>query len=182
MGKHKKKEAEKPQVAAIDCNAHKLAAIGALDKLTELIEAGTEVDAVDEMMCTPLLWAARAGQAEVVTYLLDKGADIKHKGYGGMNSLHHAANNMREAVTKLLLEKGAEVDEADDQGNTAMHWNATRGVMATAIVLHERGADMNKPNAQGCYCHSQGGGQRAADVHTEAGHPRLRSQCSGCWR
>ena len=57
MGKHKKKgEAEKPQVAAIDGNAHKLAAIGALDKLTELIEAGTEVDAVDEMLCTPLLW------------------------------------------------------------------------------------------------------------------------------
>ena len=86
---------------------------------------------------------------QVLNYLIEQGADVAHRGYGGMSALHHAANGMHEASLVALLDAGADANQADDGGNTAMHFNASRGVMAIAIILQERGADLDVQNKAG---------------------------------
>jgi hypothetical protein len=54
--------------------------------------------------------ASSEGEKELVTLLLDGGADIEKKVHGGCTPLARAIGNGHEAVIKLLLVKGAEVD------------------------------------------------------------------------
>jgi len=62
----------------------------------------------------------------VVTYLLDKGADLESASYGGLRPLHHACNNSKEAIIVELLERGANPNTKDENENTALHWAAAR--------------------------------------------------------
>lgn len=55
---------------------HRAAAKGKIDVAEVLLEFGAEIDAVDaEWSSTPLGWAARHGQQEMVSFLLARGAD-----------------------------------------------------------------------------------------------------------
>ena len=120
---------------------------------------------------TPLLRAARAGDAEAVELLLKAGARVDlavdrawRDQVGGITPLMAAAglNNQTNdtrgkyktqaqavAVIKLLAAAGAEVNARDDRGNTALHGAALRGwgeVIKTLIAL---GADPYLPNKDG---------------------------------
>ncbi len=54
----KKKDEVVVQYAAIDKNIWKLAANGILDLLEKLVDEGANVDAKDELGCTPLVTVA----------------------------------------------------------------------------------------------------------------------------
>lgn len=49
---------------------------GALNRVTELIEAGADVNQRDSEMITLLHWAAINNKKEIVKYLIDKGAVV----------------------------------------------------------------------------------------------------------
>lgn len=67
-----------------------------------------------------LLLAATHGQAEIVSLLLDRGADINARGAGGYTALHLAAQQGNEAMIRLLLEHMADINAATEDGETAM--------------------------------------------------------------
>ena len=54
--------------------------------------------------------AAFIGSENVVSYLLDKGADVKSVTLRGETPLHYAARAAQPGVMKLLLDNGAELD------------------------------------------------------------------------
>src|SRR5205814_789511 len=69
---------------------------------------------------TPLLFAARAGDAESVRLLLAAGADVNDMLPNGMSALVLAAHSGQSAAAMVLLEKGADPNAAGI-GYTALH-------------------------------------------------------------
>ena len=122
------KSAENPLPAPkVDSDIWKVCAIGHVDKLKKLVapasggaeheeskadhdeEGGggaggakakgpVDVNAKDTCNMSPLSWACRNGNMEVVQALIESGADVESVSYGGFRPLHHASNFQRDAV------------------------------------------------------------------------------------
>jgi truncated hemoglobin YjbI/ankyrin repeat protein len=84
--------------------------VGDLDAVRELLDLAPELadaldPACDVAQITPLLHAVFAGQLEVATLLLQRGATV---GANSVRLVRGAANRGHEALTDLLLEHGAD--------------------------------------------------------------------------
>ena len=89
---------------------------------------------------TPLLFAARHGDAASAALLVDAGAPIDDTAAVGTTPLVIAAQHGLHDVAALLLEKGADPDAAG-AGQAALHWAALRGDREMAEILLAHGAD-----------------------------------------
>ena len=100
-------------------------------ELVNAVYTGGEEEEEEEeealLGCTPLFFAARAGQVECMRWLLGKGANVKHLDPKGCSVYHHAAaTDQAEVITSLLaavagtaLSPGA-VDKTE-MGFTPLH-------------------------------------------------------------
>ena len=102
-----------------------------------ILNAGTEVDAIDQDGLPPLFGAVVNYSSETVRLLLDAGAKVNSAYKDGTTPLHWASGNAGRNLrwyfypifqaTKLLLDAGAKVDARDDDGATPLHgvtvWN-----------------------------------------------------------
>lgn len=91
---------------------------------------------------TPLLFAARADDAESARLLLAAGADVNDALPDGTSALTLAAHSGNETVAMLLLEKGADPNGAA-VGYTALHAAVLRGELELVRALLARGANPN---------------------------------------
>jgi ankyrin repeat protein len=110
---------------------------------------------------TPLMRAARAGDAAVMRLLLEKGADPKLTTKDGNTALMFAAGvgyrdkNTRgeesEALEalKVSVEAGLDLRQVNTRGETALHGAANRGADTIVQYLADQGADLNAKNKQG---------------------------------
>jgi len=107
---------------------------------------------------TPLLRAAKAGDAQVVKLLLEKGANPKAVTRNGVNGLMMAANvaareedrtgrgkTQKDAIDTiaLMLGAGVDVNATDTQGRTAAHGAALWGLTDVVRFLHKNGAKLD---------------------------------------
>ena len=93
---------------------------------------------------TPLLFAARSGDAESARLLVTAGADVNDALPDGATALVVAAHSGHAGVAVLLLEKGADPDAAA-VGYTALHAAVLRNDVGLVTSLLAHHAD---PNAQ----------------------------------
>jgi ankyrin repeat protein len=107
------------------------------------------VDITDDIGATPLIYSTRATDTEAIKLLLSKGANVNHKGFGGMTPLHHAANLMHEGTILALLEGGADANCLDAVGNTPLHFLTARGLLSATLILAENGANIDAKNSAG---------------------------------
>jgi ankyrin repeat protein len=110
---------------------------------------------------TPLMRAARAGDAEALRLLLAKGADPKLATREGSNALMFAAGvGYRDKNTKgseaealeglkVMLGTGMDLNAENTRGETALHGAASRGADTIVQFLIDKGARINGKTRQG---------------------------------
>ncbi|RDW76302.1 uncharacterized protein DSM5745_06294 [Aspergillus mulundensis] len=108
-----------------------------------LIDAGADVNLMDNNKRTPLSFAAENGHDALSCLLLDKGADMHLKDTTHRSSLSYAASKGQRSVVRALLDKGAHIDSLDSQSRTPLNWAAEHGEVTTIQLLLEKGARTN---------------------------------------
>jgi ankyrin repeat protein len=103
---------------------------------------------VDEGGSTPLLFAARSGDATSAALLLDAGAKVDDPAPTGATPLVVAAHSGHGVVAALFLERGADPNAAG-AGYTALHAAVLRGDVALVKALLARGAKVDTPLERG---------------------------------
>lgn len=127
---------------------------GDLKKVSLLLDAGADVNAMNEIYGAPLFVAANA---DIARLLIENGADIHAKNKQGSTPLHSAAEKGRTDVARLLIDKGADVNAMNDggttwqtcNGTTPLHCAALKGNTGTARLLIEKGANIHAKNETG---------------------------------
>jgi ankyrin repeat protein len=94
---------------------------------------------------TPLMYAAHAGNIEVIKLLLAKGADVNARNIVNGSALMLAAQKGDTAVVKLLLERGADAHIKNDYGYTALMYAASSESNDPELIraFLARGAEIN---------------------------------------
>lgn len=141
------------------------AAIGSLDAMKLLVEAGADVNSANDFGATPLMWCA--GDLAKARYLLSKGANVKARSKVGRTPLMIAANCDGSAeIARLMIEKGADVKAKDEGGATVLETAATVNNLEVARLLLANGADVNTVDEGGFTPLSQaaGNGDRATEM------------------
>ncbi len=124
------------------------AALGSLESMKALAEAGADVNAANDFGATPLMWCA--GDAAKVRYLLAKGANVNARSKLGRTPLMIAANydGAVESV-RLMIEKGADVKAQDEGGASVLASAAYVNNVEVARLLLAKGAAVNTKDVLG---------------------------------
>jgi ankyrin repeat protein len=91
------------------------------------LTANEDIEAQDSGGRTPLHWAARNENLEVVLCLMERNAKIGTKDDSGYTALHWAVWNEKADIVMALLDADADVTTQDNGGKTALHWAAKSG-------------------------------------------------------
>ena len=105
-----------PSVAGDLTDAVKLKDVA---KVQRLLEAGADANEMIRHDCAINI-AATMGSPEIVTLLLDAGAEIECVGRDGSHPLHNAAFSGHADIVAQLIKRGAKVDAKDTNGRTPL--------------------------------------------------------------
>jgi ankyrin repeat protein len=111
-----------------------------------LLKAGTDVNMPDKEGATVLLSAASEGEAQLVEWLLGKGASIAARDTSGNTALHAVLSRRPDSVAdvvRLLVDRGIDVNVRGENGSTALGMAATDDRnLALLKYLVSKGADI----------------------------------------
>lgn len=107
-----------------------------------------DVHARDSLDWTKLHSAASLGKPELITLLLDKGADINARAKDGSTPLHLAVKRSHPAAVKLLFARGANPAAKDQEGNAPVHIAAELFTPDMLKVLVDMGTSVNARNSE----------------------------------
>ena len=124
------------------------AALGSLESMRLLLDAGADPNAANDFAATPLMWCA--GDAAKVQLLLSKGAKVDARSKLGRTPLLIAAayDGATEAA-RLLIEKGADVNARDEGGMSVLEQAASSNHIELVRLLLAKGADVNTTDEGG---------------------------------
>jgi ankyrin repeat protein len=123
-----------------------LANQGKTAEVMQLLQTGLPVDAGAETGYTALALAVRWQHKELLTQLLQAGADPnKHTNSCYQTTpLMEASRDGNVDIAKQLISKGAKVNEPDKFGDHALNWAAFFGHLEFAQLLLAHGADLTR--------------------------------------
>jgi hypothetical protein len=93
-----------------------------------------------------LLISSDLGDLNIVSLLIDNGADVSATDEYGQTPLHLASN---EGVAQLLIDRGADVSATNEYGWTPLHLASRGGHEGVARLLIDRGADFSATDKKG---------------------------------
>jgi len=133
-------------------------------RLTRNLPGRSGMDSGDTTLdegTTPLMRAARSGDAAAMRILLDAGADPALATKEGTTALHFAAGvGYRDKNTKgteaealealkICIGRGMDINQANSKGETALHGAASRGADSIVKYLVEQGAELDAKTGRG---------------------------------
>ena len=98
---------------------------------------------------TPLHAASQGGYSDIVTQLVNAGANINAVNVHKFTPLHLAFINRNHEIALRLLNAGADVNACDFGGATPLHLAARLGTNRLAAKLISLGSNVNKVDATG---------------------------------
>lgn len=118
--------------------------------MNSLIHTAVENSCVKVLNCL-LIAAATYGKVELMSLLLDEGADIDAEDNEGATPLHCSVGSRGSVeAAKLLLDRRADIEAKNNKGETPLHraafWEETEGVVE---LLLDSGADIEARNDNG---------------------------------
>ncbi|MFA4948065.1 MAG: ankyrin repeat domain-containing protein [Candidatus Krumholzibacteriia bacterium] len=144
--------------AKLDCRAtggtslvHYAARRGDVEVLKQLVAAGLSLNCgPDQWGATPLAGAAQRGQIDVMTFLLDKGADPNYR-LNEFTAIMASFWRPDPETVRMLLAAGADVKRTSETGGNVLHRFAQTPNVPVEIarLLVEAGADPTARNAEG---------------------------------
>ena len=116
-----------------------------------LLERGADIDAPSELEArTALHLAADAGESELVSLLLEEGANVDSRDRSGKQAIHIATISGNADIVARLLEAGASVDSREPaEGMTPLLIASLQGKVDLVKLLVDRGADMEARSFSG---------------------------------
>ena len=116
---------------------------GDLSRLQELIAAGEDLTAQDNIAGTALHWAALTDNVDAARLLIDAGIDLNlAKRSNQQTALHVAAERGNIEVATLLVAAGADLKAGTTTGYTPLHIAAGSDNLKVGKLLIEAGADI----------------------------------------
>ncbi|WP_312076438.1 ankyrin repeat domain-containing protein [Chryseobacterium sp.] len=111
------------------------------------------IDKKDEFGRTPLMNASFSNNTELISWLLENGAEVNAKDNKGYTALHFAAQEAHDDSVNILLNNNAEINAQDENGNTPtwvciMHWKGGKN-MNNLRLFYQKNADLDVKNNAG---------------------------------
>jgi ankyrin repeat protein len=83
----------------------------------------TGIEATDSYLRTALMLATLRKNEDLLSWLIEQGANVNHQDRNGDSALHFAGQEKNEEAAKLLLKASANLDVVDIYGNAPL-WRA----------------------------------------------------------
>ncbi len=129
---------------------HEAVKMGNLAAVRGLIEKDPgQIKATDETGRTPLHWAARGTNNEILAYLVEKGAGLNDLDGSGTAPLHSLASRGNAAGIRILLAKGADINVLAPNKSTPLHFAVLGRQVEALRLLAESKADLESRDEQG---------------------------------
>ncbi|XP_059121173.1 putative POTE ankyrin domain family member M isoform X7 [Peromyscus eremicus] len=116
---------------------------GHIDLVCFLIFKDCEINALDNQMSTPLMKAVQSWEMEIVSVLLDHGADPNIKDCNGEAAIHHAVYVDRPDIASSLLEFGGNIEDTTKDGLTPLLLALRERKPRMAAYLITHGANLH---------------------------------------
>mmetsp|Transcript_21734 Transcript_21734/g.64895 ORF Transcript_21734/g.64895 Transcript_21734/m.64895 type:complete len:570 (+) Transcript_21734:205-1914(+) len=124
----------------------------AISRLLAKKKQSVDVNAVDAVGRTPLVYAVMSKSSGAVAALLKGGADVAVADADGRSPLHWAAFHGKIKVLKLLLSNSTvNVNAVDKERRTALHWATVQDATSAKVVqmLLKAGANIGARDIEG---------------------------------
>ncbi len=123
---------------------------GDFPKVKRLVAAGADVNDGDaDLGTTALALASNRGYANIVQYLLSKGANVSTVDNSGKTALIMAASNGHVDAMKILLAHGIDINAQDRSGRTALMDAVYNGRAEAVQLLLSYKANVNMRDNEG---------------------------------
>ncbi|MCB9920522.1 MAG: ankyrin repeat domain-containing protein [Planctomycetes bacterium] len=109
------------------------------DTIPLLLDAGADIDVIDECGYCPLVLAVEQGESDLVEYLLDRGAAVDNRDSSDKTALQRAVQCEEVSIVKLLLERGADPNIMDLDGYRALDY--ARSKYMQELIRNAGGAE-----------------------------------------
>uniref|UniRef100_A0A7S0N614 Ankyrin repeat domain-containing protein n=1 Tax=Pyramimonas obovata TaxID=1411642 RepID=A0A7S0N614_9CHLO len=118
-----------------------------------LVDAGADLEYIDDTEFTALLWAVESSEPEIVGLLIEAGADVNAITGTGATALIMASDLSNPTadlkIIQTLIKAGADVNKADSQGATALAFAAEAGNLQAVNLLMDAGAEVTTADEDG---------------------------------
>ena len=119
------------------------------DILTDLIDAGADMNAKNDLGETPVWRAAHYGKHLGLQFLIAQGADVNTPNQYNITPLMEAASSGFDMCVDLLVRAGADVNSQGQFGETALTLAVERRYGKGVDILIAAGADVNRRDNRG---------------------------------
>lgn len=103
-----------------------------------LSDIGVPCASVDRLGQTPLFFAAREGNRDCASFLVEKRCEVNHRDIYGQSPLFYSVRESRMETCRLLVELGASWTVKDNSKNTAIYYAKGDAATDLAQIFDER--------------------------------------------